>query len=430
MDTIREKKKYKNGFNLQFVQSSKFKTITVAAKIKGALSKETVTMRALLPYILKQGTKSYPNRTALQLKLDDLYGAVLSADGSKKGDNHIITLRLEFANGKFLPGQASVADEAMQLFSEFLLHPYIEDGAFSQTVFEREKDTLKQRINSIKDDKMSYANMRLIDEMCKGENYETHVNGYLEDLGQLTNAELFAYYQSIIKNDEIDIYILGDYQLDRMEKIVSDALIRETGNREGTPSVRDQQRDNGDPKEVIETQNVQQAKLHIGFRTNIRFADPDYFALQVFNGLFGAFPSSKLFINVREKNSLAYYASSRLESHKGLLIVSSGIAAEDYEQARDIIREQLALMKDGDFTEEELEETKTLLISQMKETLDHPQGVIEMLYQQVIGETTLTPEQLMEGIRNVSKADVIACAGKIEEDTVYLLASERGTGDE
>ena len=181
-----------------------------------------------------------------------------------------------------------------------------------------------------------------------------------------------------------------------------------------------------EPKEVIEKQNVQQAKLHIGYRTYVSFKDDDYFALQVFNGIFGGFPNSKLFINVREKNSLAYYAASRMESHKGLLFVFSGIAPEDFEKARDIIREQLVAMKNGDFTEENLQETKDLIINQIKETIDNSQGMIEILYQQVVGEKEMTLGELLNGINAVTKEQVMKVADKIEEDTVYLLTNEGG----
>src|SRR5699024_1747101 len=174
-------------------------------------------------------------------------------------------------------------------------------------------------------------------------------------------------------------------------------------------------------KEVKETQPVQQAKLHIGYRTNCTYRDPDYFALQVFNGIFGGFPSSKLFVNVREKHSLAYYAASRLESHKGLLIVFSGIEPSDEAKAREIIDLQMQAMKNGDFLEEQVEEVKQLIISELKETLDHTQGIPELLYQQVVGQKVVSPDAFMREIEQVTKADVQKVAEKITDDTVNHL---------
>lgn len=427
---ITEKQWSENGINVHFIQSKKYKTINLIAKLRAPLERETITKRALLPYILKQGTKRFPNRKELQLKLDDLYGAVLSVDGGKKGENHILTYRLELANPKFVPGETEILEEGIQLFSELLFSPNAIDNKFDEEIFEREKETLKQKINAIKDDKMKYANMRLIDEMCKDEAYSLHVHGYEEDLSALTSENLYQYYETLLKEDQLDLYVLGDFNEKDMKNHILTFMKRDAKVRENIQSTEQNKTDQIKSQEIIEKQNIGQAKLHIGYRTNILFKDEDYFALQVFNGIFGAFPSSKLFINVREKNSLAYYASSRMESHKGLLFVFSGIAPNDYEKARDIIREQLEAMKNGDFSEEDIQETKEMIINQLLETMDHSQGLIELLYQQVVGEKRITPEDLLEQIKKVTKEQVVRVAQKIEEDTVYLLTSEGGKANE
>ncbi|MFD1850324.1 EF-P 5-aminopentanol modification-associated protein YfmF [Oceanobacillus bengalensis] len=428
MQPITEKYLKEKGLRIHFIQSKKYKTVNIVAKLKAPLEKETVTKRALLPYILKQGTKNYPSRKDLQLKLDDLYGAVLAVNGGKKGENHLISLRLEIANPKFIPEAQTIIKDGIELFSEILFHPNVRGNAFDEKVFEREKDTLKQKIHAVKDDKMQYANTRLIDEMCKDEPYGLHVHGYEEELARMTSIELYEYYKTRLTEDQLDIYVLGDFNEDEVL-----TQLKSSFNWEGTGSnvqVSSKQEQSNESHEVIEKDNIGQAKLHIGYRTNVRYKDDDYAALQVFNGLFGGFPSSKLFINVREKNSLAYYASSRMESHKGLLFVFSGIAPSDFEKARDIIREQMTAMKQGDFTDKELNETKDLIINQLLETMDHSQGLIELLYQQVIGEKELAPDDLIAAIKNVTKDQVVQVAQKIKEDTVYLLTSEGGQGNE
>ncbi|AXI09141.1 insulinase family protein [Oceanobacillus sp. 143] len=426
---IEERRRSENGLQLHFVQSKKYKTLNIVAKLRAPLDRETITKRALLPYILNQGSKRYPNKQELQLKLDDLYGAVLSVDGAKKGDNHIISVRLELANPKFIPGQTAIIDEGIRLFSELLLDPNVSENSFDEKIVNREKNTLKSRIQAVKDDKMNYANMRLIDAMCEGEAYQLHVHGYEEDLQEITAANLYEYYQTLIIEDSLDIYVLGDFDEDEMSSRIASMFERKKNQVRDINQSNDSKKDI-QPKEVIESEDIQQAKLHIGYRTNTTFKDEDYAALQVFNGIFGGFPNSKLFINVREKNSLAYYASSRIESHKGLLFVFSGIAPKDYEKAKDIIQQQMEAMKKGDFTETDLQETKDLIINQLLETMDHSQGLIELLYQQVIGDRIITPEQLIANIKQVTKEQVTKLANIIEEDTVYLLTNEGGQTNE
>lgn len=423
MNAITEKVLVKDGLNVHIIQSTKFKTINIVSKFRAPLSRETITNRALLPYILRQGTKSYPTEQELQLKLDHLYGAVLSIDGAKKGDNHIISFRLEVANENYIANESAVIDEAITLLNEVIFHPHINDESFDEQIFNREKETLKEKINAVIDDKMAYANMRLIDEMCSGESYELHVHGYEEDLEKMTAKSAYEYYQSLLQDDQLDIYIVGDFKEEVMVDKITAAIDKET-NLQIIDEQAGAQNHPSQVEVVIDEQAIQQAKLHFGYRTNCTYKDDNYPALQVFNGLFGGFPSSKLFINVREKNSLAYYAASRLESHKGLLLVFSGIAANDYEKAREIIELQMTAMKNGEFAETELAETKDLIVNQLLETLDNPQGIVELLYQQVIGDKEISPDQLINKIQNVTAEDVIRVAQNIQEDTIYLLTSK------
>ncbi|WP_042223714.1 EF-P 5-aminopentanol modification-associated protein YfmF [Oceanobacillus manasiensis] len=430
MEAVTENVVHSDGLNLHFIHNKKYKTINIVVKLKAPLERETITHRALLPYILQQGTLNYPGKKELQRKLDELYGAVLSVDGSKKGEQHIISFRLEVPNEKFIPNESAIVEEGINLLGELLFEPNVENEAFSKSVVKREKDTLKQKIHAIKDDKMSYANLRLIDEMCKGEAFSLHVHGYQEDLEKITPENLYTYYKQAISENQLDVYVQGDFDEKALQELLVAKLKREEVNSPVKKETTNSEKNAREFSEVVEKENIQQAKLHIGYRTNCTYRDEGYYALQVFNGMFGGFPSSKLFINVREKNSLAYYASSRLESQKGLLIVFSGIAPKDYKQASTIMNEQLEAMKNGDFTEEELEETKDLIVNQLRETMDHPQGMVELLYQQVLAETERSPEQLIKGIKAVKRDEVITAAKKIEADTLYLLTSKDGEGNE
>src|SRR5690625_1938421 len=169
MINIEENSTNENNIHFHTIPSKKFKTVNIIVKCKAPLSRDTITKRALLPYVLQQGTKNYPSEKELMKKLDELYGAILSIDGVKKGNNHVLSFRLEFANEKFIHHESSVMDDALQLLQEIIFSPKLEGERFPERVVEREKLTLKNKITSIYDDKISYANMRLIDEMCENE---------------------------------------------------------------------------------------------------------------------------------------------------------------------------------------------------------------------------------------------------------------------
>ncbi|MDL4839003.1 EF-P 5-aminopentanol modification-associated protein YfmF [Aquibacillus rhizosphaerae] len=428
MKSVSEEKITTNGYNLHVIQTKKYKTINVVVKLKAPLKRETITQRALIPYILQQGTENYPSARMLRTALDDLYGAVFNIDSSKKGENHIISIRIEFANEAYLSSNEQIIKKAMHLLNEVVFHPKSNGDSFDTGIFKREKQTLQQKIDSIVDDKMSYANMRLIDEMCKEEAYRLHVHGYTDDLNLINETNLYEYYRSLLVEDQLDIYVLGDLEGKDIQNQVAEYFSREVSTNKDKVETNTQ--DVTKVKEITEAMEVQQGKLHLGFRTNIRFNDPEYYALQVFNGIFGGFPSSKLFMNVREKHSLAYYAASRFESHKGLLFVFSGIAPADFQKAKDIILEQMEAMKKGEFTEEQVDETKNMVVNQLKETMDHPQGLIEILYHQVLANNNIAPEEMIEGISQVTKDDLLAVGEKIQLDTVYFLTSKGGSINE
>ncbi|SDB89208.1 Predicted Zn-dependent peptidase [Pelagirhabdus alkalitolerans] len=429
MFDLNEKVIEKQGYTLHIIDSKKFKTVQIVGKFASPLNRENITMRALLPFVIQQGNNKYPTAHEFRKALDDLYGAKFSIDGSKKGETHILTARMNVPNPTYLKTDEPIVENAIEFFKEALYNPKADKNGFDPAIVSREKDTLKQKIDSIIDNKMHYANIRMIDEMCQDEPYSLHVHGYPEDFEWIDGKTLFDYYQSIEKNDTFDLYVLGDFSSIDIEAIVGDRFSRDT-NQSVQTSEHIEAVKNPEVKEVIETQDVQQGKLHLGFRTHTHLNDHDYPALQVFNAIFGGFPSSKLFINVREKNSLAYYAASRFESHKGLLFVFSGIAPSDYDQAKSIILEQLESMRQADFTEQDVTEAKQMIINQFKETLDDPYGPIEVLYNQKIGGMERTVDQFIESIQSVDRQAIQEIAKKIELNITYFLTSEGGQNDE
>lgn len=424
MDPFETKTINKEHIQFHFVPTTKFKTITIVAKFKAPLSRDTVTKRALLSSVLKRGTKHYPSEMALQKKLDELYGAVLYMTTAKKGSHHIVHFQLEIANDKFIEQATNVTEEALQLLQEVIFSPHMENNKFPADIIEREKRRLENKIESIYDQKIAYANERMIDEMFENERFSIHSDGYVEDLPSIDHENLTAYYEEMITKDALDIYVLGDFQIETMQSKVTSLFQRKAPVHHVISNETEASSKRKEPKRIIETDSIHQAKLHMGYRTNIVYKDEAYSALQVFNGLFGAFPNSKLFVNVREKHSLAYYIASRIESHAGLLLVYSGVENSEYERTSSIIEAQLEAIRQGDFTEAELANVKDLLTSNIKETLDHPGGTIELLYQQVVGDKLLSPATLMNEINRVTKEEVIEVAKQINLDTIYVLAGE------
>ncbi len=421
-DTITEK----SGYKLHVVRTDKYKTNTLVLKMKAPLTKEDVTYRALLPYVLQSNTSKYPTTPELRSYLDDLYGAGFYVDVAKKGEYQIISFTIDIVNEKFLSDSTPLLEKAFGLLSEVIFNPKKNGEAFDSKTVSNEIRSLKQRIQSISDDKMRYSATRLVEEMCKNEPYALEASGNLQDLETITPESLFAYYKKMLTEDEIDLYVIGDIDESEVEALadkyvslqerVPVRLPRKTGK------VVEKE------KEIIENSDVKQGKLNIGYRTQVAYGDPDYYALQLFNGIFGGFSHSKLFINVREKASLAYYAASRLESHKGLLMVMAGIENANYKQALDIIHAQMKEMKQGNFSEEELAQTKAVVKNQLLETIDVSRGLVEILYHNVVSGQDISLDEWFAKTERTTKEEIIAVGQKIQLDTIYFLTEAEVQG--
>lgn len=413
-----------NGITVHTIPTEKFKTNTIVLKVKAPLSEEDVTVRALLPYVLQNCTKSHPQPSHFRAYLDELYGASLAVDLSKKGEDHIITFRLEIANEKFLRDSTPLLEKGIELLSEVLLRPVMEDNGFKASTVDKEKRALKQRIQSVYDDKMRYASQRLVEEMCAEEPYRLPANGEKDKVDSITAQSLFEYYQNMLKTNDIHLYLVGDIKEEEVDGYVKKYFEMPEQENKVTSSISERANKEKEPNEVIEKQDVKQGKLNIGYRTNVTFKDDLYYALQVFNGIFGGFSHSKLFINVREKESLAYYAASRVESHKGLLLVMSGIDFSNFEKAVTIINQQIEAMKQGEYSESEISQTKAVIKNQILETIDTARGLIEVLYNNEVSEVDKPVDAFLEGVENVTKEQIQEVAKLVELDTIYFLTGK------
>ncbi|PFV58002.1 EF-P 5-aminopentanol modification-associated protein YfmF [Bacillus cereus] len=412
-----------DGLRVHIIPTDKYKTNTFVFRFKAPLNEETVTERALLPYVLQSATEKLPSVIRLRQYLEELYGSFLAVDVSKKGEDHIISIYVDIANEVYLHDAPPLFEKALSMLSDIVLHPATEGNGFLSSIVESEKRALLQRIEATYDDKMRYANERLIEEMCKVEPYRLSANGKKESVMSITNESLYQYYQKVLAEDEMDLYIIGDISENAVDLVSKYFSILARPVRERNVLLH---RRNNEEKEVVEKQELKQSKLHIGYRTFVTYKDEDYFALQLFNGLFGGFSHSKLFVNVREKNSLAYYAASRFESHKGLLFVMSGIEAKNYEKAVEIIKEQMLAMQNGEFSEEEIHQTKSVIQNQILEAIDTPRGFVEMLYHGIISDRTRPVEEWLTGIESVTKEEIVKVAKNIELDTIYFLQGTEG----
>jgi len=417
----------KNGLRLYVQSTPKFKTTIINLFLHQNLTDQNATKDALLAYILRRGSESAPTTQILAQRLEELYGASLHTDVFKMGERHLLSLRLDLVSERFLAHPDDLLRRGLALFRDVLTRPALEGGVFRPDYLQQEKDTLRRTIEGLINDKGQYALTRCIEEMCRGEPYATFRYGKLEEIEPVTTEDLYQYYQGILQVNPIDIFLVGDLDFDTAVGLIEGTF---QFPREGGLEIPPTQVEKTvtEIKRVTDYEDVNQGKLILGYRTNVPYTDPDLFALVVYNGILGAFPHSKLFLNVREKASLAYYANSRLETTKGLLFVSSGIEFANFERALDIIQEQVADMVSGRISDEELDNTKRALITQLKEEADSPGRRIVSQLEGLINGRPLSPAEEMRAIEKTTREDVVRVAQRVKLDTIYFLDSSQRRG--
>jgi predicted Zn-dependent peptidase len=412
---------------LHVLPTKRFKTFAISLFAGVPLSEAGVTPIALTPFVLRRGTKSYPETISFRERLDDLYGAGFGFDLYKRGDHQIVQFRLDMINDQFVSVSDSLLGEALKFLGEVLTSPALDNGKFRSKYVEAEKTTVGNRIDAIINDKIRYASERCVEEMCKDEPYRLPALGRKEELAALNADSLYQAYLKWLQEASFDLYVTGDTTLEEVQSIVTKAFSLPDGDpaNYSAPMLRAAR---SEVQTIQERLDVGQGKLNMGLRVGATYGSEQYAALLVYNGLLGGFPHSKLFVNVREKASLAYYASSRLDGHKGILTLQSGIEVANYERAVTIIREQIESMKAGDFAMEDLHRTQAMIVNQLRELQDSAFERISFDFSNVLSGVERTGDSFIAEVQAVTPEMVIAVAQHVELDTIYFLRDRKEEG--
>ena len=411
------------GINLTLIPEEKFKTNLVSIYIQRLLDKDEVTKNALLPAIIKSGSERYPSAREMTAHQDDLYGVSIGADASKRGETQVITFKIISTDEKYL--DEKIFKPVVEFLDEVVNHPLVIDDGFKEEYVKIEKQSLRHRIESVINDKGRYAIERAREEMFKNERYGISDLGYLEDIDKITAKDLYKHYQQIMKNSPIDIVVEGNFDEEEIVNIISNGFnfdreeIIEIPRAEFNKKVEE-------VKVIEEDMDITQGKLVMGYRCNVDYKDEyRYYSLLVGSNVLGGGPHSKLFMNVREKESLCYYIYSSIEKYKTSMFISSGIESANYDKTVKLIKEQLEYLKEGKISDEELLNSKSALISSLKTIKDSIGGASDFYFSQSMGQTNTSVERIIEIIEKITIEDIVGAVKDIELDTIYFLSNSK-----
>ncbi|MBR5515500.1 MAG: insulinase family protein [Clostridia bacterium] len=406
------------GVYLNLYNTDKFKTNYLSVSFAQELLRDTVSYNALLPLILTRGTVSYPTMEKMSIALDELYATTINTRCFKKGEIQFVGFNMGILNNAYAPDGCDILGGALDILNEVIFKPCTENGGFLEKYLETEKKNLCDRIASQINNKNSYAVSRANEEMCKNEAYGIPSLGYAEDVMKADGKTLYEHYRSLLKTARVEIFFVGVCDEQTVEKI-KNALCFEP--REEKELVTKVIRKAKSVKEVTEPQAVTQAKLSLGFRSGKVLCDGDYYKFVMFNDIFGSSPTSKLFMNVRERLSLCYYCRSIPEPQKGVMIVAAGIEAKNKMTAQNEILKQLQDIADAKITDDEMFSARSSILNSYRELDDSPESIESWYLGRMLAGMNDSPAMAAEQIKTVTKEDVAEVARGITLDTVYFM---------
>lgn len=413
--------KINNNITLNYIPMSNLKTTSVGVYIYRPLNRDEISANAMLPYVLQRGCRICPTLEKLSKYLDDLYGASLNVGISKNGMVHTMSINGKTISDKYAPDGEKLTNNLTELIMSIMFEPVIKDGAFLTDVFKQEQKSAKDSILALINDKRAYTQRLCIEKMCGDDAYALPKNGTVEGIDALDEKKLYEYYKKIITSSVIDIFVCGDADINAVADTIHDFCDKFDFIDAQIPKQSIFKTNKSQPTEEYKCMDITQGKLCIGLTTDITCADEQYWGLMIANNILGGGAHSKLFNNVREKLSLAYYAGSQLEKNKGLMFINAGIEFDNYQRALDEIYKQIDELKNGNIGDDEFSAAVLAIESALEQYYDDQTYMQLFCVSQRTSGVDYSIDYMKNKIRSVTKEQVTAAAKQINADTVFFL---------
>lgn len=406
------------SYNLHLINTDKFKTITMKVVFSSPIKKDEITMRNVLSDLLLQSSKNYESRRELTIKAEELYAADIFNNTQRIGNYILTSMNLQVLNDKYT--EEGNFEEAVKFLSEIIFNPDINGNAFKEDKLDLVLSNVKVALESLKEDATNYSLLRLMEAYDKESPVSYRMVGYLEDLNKIKTDNLYEYYKKLIEYDYVDIYVVGDFENNTIQEIIKKYFKFRKVKRIRPSYAIDSRKIRKRRLIAKETIDNNQSKLAIACGISKASNYEINYPLVLANIIFGGGPDSKLFKDVREKNSLCYSIYSYPVKLDNLLVISAGIDKENYNKTLELTTNLLKDMKKGKFTDKDINIAKEYYNTACEEVEESEYKIInEYLSQEILGVEPL--EERVKIMNKVTKKEIIKVAKKIEMDTVFLL---------
>lgn len=403
------------------INNDKFKSIYISYNFTMEVKENSVfSNNAVLGALMAKSSRKYQTQKEIEKYLNSLYGANYDVNVEKYGDLYNLEFRIEYINKKFLPGNEDLLENILNFLKEMIYNP----ADWTDENIKREKEFILERINERKDEKLKYGVQRAEELLCKDEPFGVFLYGDQDNVQNVDKDVLKNAYSELLKSC-VTVIISGNLEgYDNIEETFNEVFKNiEFSSKEVTDLIYNTKRESDNKtEEVKEYQDTTQSVLSLGLRIKDCTID-DFYALNLYNAILGTTPSSKLFQNVREKESLAYTVRSRYYRFKDIIVIFAGINKENYQKAVDVIKEQIEAIKKGEISKEEFESAKDSLMADLLEWKDSKIAMAKMKFANIIAfkDADITVEDMRERMSKVTLEDVIRVANLVSVEKIFVL---------
>ena len=413
------------GVTFSTIPSEKFKTTRISVKFYVPLKKESVYLNSLVCKILVRSCNKYPSLTELSKYLSSIYGASLSSSISKIGDMQVLSFTVSGIDDRYTIDREIISDRLSGVLCDVIFDPKVLNGCFDKTEINQSKRELKESIDAEFNDKRVYAMRKAVSYMCDSEPYGISLYGSKDEIDKAKDEEIFNAWKNMIENSKVEIVFSGGCDPIYAKNSFKEYFLKNIRKTEQMDTIVIRKAEK--VRKYSENMPLSQSKLIMGFRTDCAQPDDDTYVLKLMCTVLGGSAHSKLFMNVREKQSLCYYCSSKSDSFKGLMFVESGVEKENIEKTEKAVLKEIEDIKNGDVTDDEIKAAKLTICNTFRESKDLSTATEVWYTGQFFSKEILSVEQACERIESVTKDDIIKAARKLTFDTVYTLV---GDGEE
>lgn len=419
-------KKDLGSYKLHLIKTDKFKSITVKVSFHRVIKKNEITIRNILSDMFMQSSKKYNSKRELTIKAQDLYAAGLRTTNSRLGNYINTDFYLTVLNDKYTEDGNFAS--SLEFLGEIIFNPDVENGKFNEEKLDIVKSTCRSALNSIKEDASNYSLIRMAEAFGEGEPISYRMMGYLEDLDDITGTSLYEFYLDMIKNDFVDIFVIGDISIKETTDLIKKYFKFDILKKLKMPFMVEEKKPRRSKLVFNEEIDNTQSKLAIGCRINGLSEYERNYPLTLFNVIFGGCSDSKLFKEVREENSLCYTIYSITNKLDNVLLIRAGIDKENYKKTVSLIEKNLKDMCNGKFDETDILMAKEYYNTALEEIEDSQSKIINnYLMMELINTDDIDVKR--EKMSKVTKSEIVKVAKKVTIDTIFCLEGVRNEED-